>query len=70
MLQTGPRVEHIRLCLQLILQSHLHQLDAGLTKEKVLELCNEVGLSNVLETHEQRLAALQVQAARVLSKLT
>lgn len=68
--QTAPRAEHVRLCLKLILQSHLHQLDAGLTEEKVLELCTEAGLPNVPETHERRLAALQVQAARLLSKLT
>lgn len=69
MQQTGPRAEHVRLCLRLILQSHLHQLDAGLTEEKMLELCTEVGLPNVPDTHEQRLAALQVQAARLLPQL-
>src|SRR5947209_2969815 len=50
--QTSPRAEHVRLCLQLILQSYLHQLDAGLTEEKVLELCTEANLPNVPETHE------------------
>lgn len=69
MQQTGPRAEHVRLCLRLILQSHLHQFDAGLTEEKMLELCTEVGLPNVPDTHEQRLAALQVQAARLLPQL-
>lgn len=67
--QTGPRAEHVRLCLQLILQSYLHQLDAGLTKEKVLELCNEIGLPDVPATHERRLAALQAQASRLLPQL-
>lgn len=66
----NPRKEHLKLCLQLILQSHLHQLDAGLTEGKMLELCNETGLQNVPETHEQRLAALQLQAARLLPSLT
>jgi hypothetical protein len=70
MQQTGPRAEHVRLCLQFILQAHLHQLDAGLTEEKVLELCTEVGLPNMPETHERRLAALQVLAARLLPHLT
>ncbi|TDV35015.1 hypothetical protein C7405_10644 [Paraburkholderia caballeronis] len=35
----------------------------------MLELCTEVGLPNVPDTHEQRLAALQVQAARLLPQL-
>lgn len=64
---TGPRGEHLRLCLQLILQAHLHQLDAGLTEAKVLSLCDEMGLQNVPATHSARLAALQVLAAQQLS---
>lgn len=63
---TGPRGEHLRLCLQLILQAHLHQLDAGLTAEKVLALCVDVGMRNVPDTQAARLASLRVLAAQLL----
>ena len=66
----GPRREHLKLCLQLILQSHLHQLDAGFTEQKVLELCTQLEVPDVPATHEKRLAALQVQAARMLPHLS
>jgi len=62
----GPEKEHLRLCLQLILQSHLHQLDAGLSEEKVLELCEKTGMADIPATHQKRVMALQTLAARVL----
>ncbi len=66
MKRTGPHNEHIRLCLQLILQAHLHQLDAGFTDQKVQDLCAQLGMQNVPDMHEKRLAALQVLAAKLL----
>lgn len=63
---TGPRGEHLRLSLQLILQAHLHQLDAGLTEAKVETLCNEVGMRKIPATHGERLETLQVLAAQLL----
>ncbi len=66
---TGPRGEHLRLCLQLILQSHLHQLDAGLNDAKVRALCVELGMQNTPGSHEARLGALQVIAAQLLPRL-
>lgn len=64
--KNGPGTEHLRLCLQLIVQSHLHQFDAGLTECKVEALCREVGIREVPLTHNARLAALQVAAVRIL----
>lgn len=64
--RTGPLGEHLQLCLQLILQAHLHQLDAGFTEQKVFDLCTQVDMQNILRTHEARLAALQVLAAQML----
>ena len=63
---TGPEGEHLKLCLQLILQAHLHQLDAGFTEARVEALCHEMEMQNVPPTHEARLEALQVLAARQL----
>jgi hypothetical protein len=62
----GPTREHVQLCLQLVLQAHLHQLDPGLTHQKVVELCRALGMHNMPETHAARLDALQVLAARML----
>ncbi len=61
--------EHWRLCLQLILQSHLHQLDAGLTEKKVYELCRELKLRDIPGTHDKRLVRLQEIAPRILGQL-
>ncbi|NKI93890.1 hypothetical protein [Rhizobacter sp. SG703] len=62
----GPRTERQRLCLQLILHTHLHQLEMPLTEQMVSELCVELGLPNVPSTHRARVAALQVEAAKLL----
>lgn len=67
--KTGPTREHVQLCLQLILQAHLHQLDPGLTHQKVMELCGVLDMQNIPETHTARLDALQVLAAQVLPLL-
>ncbi|AMP02118.1 hypothetical protein CAter10_4730 [Collimonas arenae] len=64
--RTGPTREHVRLCLQLILQAHLHQLEAGLTHQKVLDICALLDMHKVPPTHAERLDALQVVAAQVL----
>jgi len=63
---SGPKGEHLRLCLQLILQSHLHQFDSGLTEDKIEALCRDAGMQNVPTTQAARLEALQVLAAQLL----
>jgi hypothetical protein len=65
----APKREHLRLCLQLILQSFLHNLDAGFTEQKILDLCAELELRIIPNTHRHRLAALQTMGARILPTL-
>ena len=67
--RTGPTREHVQLCLQLILQAHLHQLDVGLTHQKVVELCGVLDMHDIPENHAARLRALQVVAAQALPLL-
>ena len=64
---THPGTEHLRLCLQLVLHSYLHQLDVGFTDAKVKAVCEELGVRNIPETHKERLAVLQTRAAQLLS---
>lgn len=68
MKSTGPYDEHIRLCLRLILQSHLHQLDAGFTEKKVQAIFAALKIQNVPSTHGNRIATLQILAAKLLPK--
>lgn len=65
-LADSPQGEHIGLCLRLILQSHLHQLDAGLTEIKVHALCASLRIREIPSNYEARLALLQVLAAQLL----
>lgn len=65
---SDPHFEHLRLCLQLILQAHLHQFDDGMCEQKVRSLCAELGLSNIADTDKARRRALQVKAAQMLPK--
>ncbi|PLY39354.1 hypothetical protein CSZ94_26885 [Janthinobacterium sp. ROICE36] len=67
--RTGPTREHVRLSLQLILQAHLHQLNDGLTYQKVIEICVFINMRDIPETHAARLEALQIAAAQVLPLL-
>ena len=69
MKQTSSQVEHLRLCLQLILQAHLHELDVGFTEQKLRELCAQLRLTQVPHTVEGCLAALQVLAAQRLPQM-
>lgn len=69
MKQTSVQAEHLRLCLQLILQAHLHELDAGFTEEKLRKLCTQLKLAQVPHTREGQLAALQVLAAQRLPQM-
>lgn len=65
----GPRGERQRLCLQLILHAQLHGFQMPLNQQTVSELCAEIGLPNVPNTHRARVARLQVEAARLLLQM-
>jgi hypothetical protein len=69
MKKNSSHSEHLRLCLQLILQAHLHELDVGFTEEKLHELCAQLRLTQLPDTNERRLAALQVLAAQRLPQM-
>jgi hypothetical protein len=62
--------EHVKLCLRLVLHAHLHQLEAGLTHQKVVELCSMLDMNQEKATHAERLDALQVRAAQLLPMMT
>lgn len=66
----GPIREHVVLCLRVILQARLHNLDDGFSEEKVIELCNAIGVIEVPETHCERVLILQRAAASILINKT
>lgn len=67
-LTDSPLQENLLLCLRLILQAHLHQLDAGITDVKLQALCEELDMASIPDSCEAKLAALQVLAAQLLPR--